>query len=130
MKKEKIRQIFRYLTSGGLAVFIYYAILYCFTELLQIWYIASATTATIMAFLLNFTLHKFWTFNNYDLKSVPKQLTWYTIMKISLSLANLILLYCLVEALKMHYLLASIILTAGSSVISYILTNKIFKNLI
>lgn len=126
LKKERILQLLRYAIVGGLAIGIYHIILYGLTEYFKVPYLISATAATIISFLINFILHKFWTFNNYDIQAVPKQLSWYTLMKITLAVTNIILLYCLVDYLKLYYLIASGIVTVFISVVSFILTHKIF----
>ena len=127
LTKEKLLQLIRYSISGGTAIAVYYVLLYALTELLAVWYMISASIATIVSLVINFTLHKFWTFKNYDLTVVHIQFGWYTALKIALSLANVILLYILVDYLSLHYLVASVLLTIILSLISFILTNIIFS---
>ena len=57
-------KIGRYLIAGGTAAFTNIALLFVFTDFLGIWYIASAIMAFILAFIVSFTLQKYWTFQD------------------------------------------------------------------
>lgn len=106
----------------------YYATLYVLTEFVGVWYLVSSIVAGSLSFGVNFLLQKFWTFQNYDTKAVPKQALWYAVMKFGLLLAGTASLYWLVEYVQVQYLAASAILTVFFSIVSYIITHKIFAN--
>ncbi len=127
LKKEKVLQILRFLISGGVSLITYYLTLYTLTDAVSVWYVASSIIAGILSFGINFALQKFWTFKNKDLRAIPKQLIWYSVMKLGMIGGNAALLYCLVDYLHLHYLVASVILTIVFSIVSYFITHTIFK---
>jgi len=59
-------RVFRFLLSGGTALLTDLILLYLFTDLFGIWYVASAVAAFILAFMVSFLLHKFWTFGDHS----------------------------------------------------------------
>lgn len=131
MKKERVKKILRFMrfaVGGGTALVMYYIILYVLTEFVDVWYVVSSAIAGILSFGINFILQKFWTFRNHDKRSMPKQVAWYAVMKLCLLVAGTALLYWLVEYLHLRYLIASAILTVFFSIVSYIITHKIFAD--
>ncbi len=84
-------------------------LLFVFTHFFGIWYVLSSFFAFIFAFIVSFTLQKFWTFKDKGLSRVHSQgFLYFAVQVINLAL-NTTLLYILVEYLSLHYLLAQII---------------------
>ena len=99
----------KFLISGGSAAIVNLSVLFFCTEYLHLWYIASAFVAFCCAFLVSFTLQKFWTFRDRSTEVVNHQVALYLVgAAINLSLGTLIL-FSLVEFTGMHYLLAQIL---------------------
>jgi len=118
--------VFKFCVGGGLGVLTAYVTLYVLTEFMHVWYVASAVIAAILNYAVNFTMQKFWTFEDKDMTKVHKQAALYFTMGAVFMPTNAGLLYVLVEYLHVHYMLAQVILTILFSVASYFITHKIF----
>jgi len=105
-----------------------YAALYGLTEYFGIWYIISAVIGFILNTGLNFTLQKFWTFQNKETHMVGRQLALYTTMTVSFLVGNTLFLYLMVEYMHMWYIGAQVILTVVISTLSFIISGRIFRN--
>jgi putative flippase GtrA len=121
-------RILRFLSAGGLGVLLYYLVLYTLTDFIGVWYLASAAIASIVNWTSNFVLQKFWTFQNKDRKNLHKQAGIYAVMAIGLFGANLLLLYVLVDYLRLWYLGAQVIVTVLLTGVSFIITSRIFSD--
>ena len=125
---KALSQAWKFGVGGGVGVLSGYATLYILTEFFGVWYPVSAVFALTLNYVLNFILHKFWAFENDDLKRIRRQAIKFVVMCISFLCANSLLLYVLVEYAHLRYLIAQIILTAIISFISYFITRKIFAH--
>lgn len=125
---SRLRQVVRFCVAGAAGVIAYYAALYGLTEYFGVWYVISAVIGFILNTGLNFTLQKFWTFQNKETHMVRRQLVLYVAMTVSFLVGNTVFLYLMVEYLHMWYIGAQVILTAVISVLSFIISGKIFKN--
>ncbi len=123
---HRVTVIAKFLGSGAVGVLLYYAILTFLTETLGVKYIFSAVVASIVNFGSNFVLQKFWTFKNNEMGHVRQQASRYAILAITLALTNLLALYVLVEYAKLWYLGVQAVLTVSLTVVSYLITRKIF----
>ncbi len=98
----------RYLISGGIAAAVDLVSLFVLTDLLQVWYLASATIAFVLTLVTSFILQKFWTFKNAGQDGAHRQFAGY----LSLSIANLFvnagLMYLFVTVLGIQYLAAQV----------------------
>lgn len=127
-KPSRLRQAARFCVGGAAGVITYYTTLYCLTEYLGVWYIASATIGFILNIGLNFTLQKFWTFQNKDTRKIRRQIVLYVAVTVSFLIGNAVFLYLMVQYLHMWYIGAQMILTVIISIISFTISGKIFKN--
>lgn len=123
---SRLGQIVRFGLYGAVSVGLSYAVLYGLTEYAGVWYMASAAVATVLNYVLNFLLHKFWTFREKNVKNVPMQAGKYVIMVTSFYLIGAVLMYIMVEWLKIWYMYAQVILTVIISAISFVVTRWIF----
>ena len=128
IKPSRLWQVMRFCIAGAAGVITYYAALYCLTEYLGVWYIASAMIGFILNTGLNFILQKFWTFQNKETTIVHRQLVLYLLMTVSLMVLNMLCLYFMVQYLHLWYIGAQMILTVIISILNYICSGKIFKN--
>lgn len=126
--KKESGQMVRFGVAGAVCVGTYYALLIGLTELFGVWYMASAIMAFAVYFVVQFSLHKFWTFNNRDRTYIKRQLVLYSFMALGNWVVNTALLYVLVEFLHMWYVLAQIILTIIVSILAYIGFRRIFHH--
>jgi len=126
-RKRNPSQLLKFLGAGGVGVLLYYFILYVMTDLLGIWYITSAVTASVVNQATNFTLQKFWTFQDINTTHIRLQAGSYAAMAVALFLANVLMLYLLVDRLGMWYMDAQIVTTLVLTTVSYLLTRMIFS---
>ena len=119
--------IFRYLLSGGTAGLSLLFSLFVFNSILHIHYLLSAVIAFVIAFLVSFTLHRFWTFRSHE-ERIDKQATMYlATCLIGLSL-NTLLLYIFVDYFNLAVILSQIIVGLMMACISFFVSRKyIFK---
>ncbi len=128
MQTSRFKQAVRFCIAGAAGVIAYYAALYCLTEYLGVWYVASAIIGFILNTGLNFTIQKFWTFQNKETHLVRRQLMLYSLMTVSFLILNTLCLYLMVQYLHMWYIGAQMILTVVISILSFVFSGKIFKN--
>ncbi len=124
----RLSQIMRFLSAGGLGVLLYYLILYILTDIADVWYMVSAVIASVVNYGSNFVLQKFWTFKNKNTINIYPQVGKYTVLMVSFFVANLFLLYVLVEYAHLWYLAAQVIVTILLTAISYLASRRIFAN--
>lgn len=115
----KHAKVVRYLISGGTAAFTNAAFLFIFTDVIGIWYIFSGIMAFILAFIVSFTLQKFWVFEDRSRDQIHKQAVIYLTVAVTNLVLNTILLYMQVEYLGVYYVLAQLIASALIAVESF-----------
>ena len=98
----------KYVASGGMATAVNLSFLYILTEFFSIWYVFSAGLAYAAAFIVSFTLQKFWTFHNGTLTRVRSQFALYVTLGTFNVFLNTSLIYLIVESTGVHYLVAQI----------------------
>lgn len=109
----------RFLVSGGSAAAVLLAALYVFTDIVGLWYLASSVIAFLGAFVVSFTLHKFWTFADPHLGRAPIQAAaHFTAGLINLGL-NTTFLFLLVEYVGVHYLVAQVLVSGSLAIVSF-----------
>jgi putative flippase GtrA len=109
IKKLSNIKVVRYIISGGTAATVDLVILYLLTSIVGIWYLFSAIIAFLIALGVSFSLQKFWTFADHSTDRMSSQVVVYFIVaSINLGL-NTLLMYLLVDAVLLPYLLAQII---------------------
>ena len=126
-KTSRLGQVVRFCVAGAAGVIAYYTALYGLTEYFGVWYVISAVIGFILNTGLNFTLQKFWTFQNKETHTVGRQLVLYATTMISFLIGNTVFLYLMVEYLHMWYIGAQMILTAVISALSFVISSRIFK---
>ena len=121
-------QIAKFLIVGILVVIFNLSLLYLFTEILRIWYLVSSVVSYILAVALNFTLQKFWVFENEETGVLANQLIWYSLVSTGYLLANTGLMYLLVDRFHIQYLLSQAGITFVLSCLNYFINrNFIFS---
>jgi putative flippase GtrA len=122
-------KIIRYLISGGTAAATNLFIFSISHLYFGLWYISASAAAFIVSFFVSFTLQKFWTFGDNSLDVVEHQVAKYLLVALLNLGANTLILYALVEHLRLHALLGQIITIGVVAVWSYfIYQHLIFRN--
>lgn len=109
-------KIVRFLISGGVATGIDLVLLYVFTDIFGVWYLASSILAFVLAFFVSFGLQKFWTFRDHSREGIQAQAGIYFLIAAANLGLNTLLVYLLVDYANLHYLIAQIIVSAGIAV--------------
>lgn len=124
-----IKHITKYLIAGGVAAGVDLFLLHVFTDWLGVWYLYSATVAFLLALGISFTLQKFWVFNNRSCAQIKKQAVMHFSLGIINTAVNAAIMFILVSALGVHYLLAQVLGGGFIAVISFFIYRQvIFKN--
>lgn len=98
--------IFRYVIAGGTAAVVDLGLLYIFTAYISLHYLSSAVIAFVGAFLVSFTLQKFWTFRDRSIQNIHRQSIMYFTISLGNFFINTYLMYIFVEKIHLHYLVA------------------------
>ncbi len=116
----------RYLIAGGFGALINMVSMYVFTSIFFVWYIASAIFAFLISLVVTFFLQKLWTFSHTRSDAVHawRQAGLYTFSSVSFLVLNILILYNLVEFLKIGYLFAQF-LSLGAVACGSFLFNKV-----
>ena len=121
-------RLLHFLLVGGFSTVVNLSVSFVFTSLLGVWYIASATIAFVVAYAVNFTLQKLWTFQRSEKEGSGRQL----LLHLTLQLCNLCLelggMYLLVEYAGLWYLFAQVMVLAVIAVESFFISRWIFKS--
>lgn len=124
-------RIFRFLLSGGTAFSTDIVLLYLFTDIFGVWYLASAIIAFIFAFFVSFILHKFWTFGDRSRDAMHMQMGIYFLVAIVNLALNTLFVYVFVEWVGLHYIIAQVVASLLIAVESFFVYQRfIFKNTI
>lgn len=103
------QKVARYMISGLTVLGFQVSLVYLFTSILNIWYLASSMLAFWLAFMLSFVLQKLWTFQNKERKKVPFQLFNFFLFSIFGLTFNTALIYLLVDIFNLHYMISQLI---------------------
>jgi putative flippase GtrA len=126
--ETEARRFFRFIISGLASLAINLGVLYVLTEQAHLWYLASSVTAVIVSYALNFSLHKYWTFENAGGKPLSRQLSLHFSIFLFNLVLNTLLIYVLVEYLHVWYFAAQIVATAFIAIEDYFLFSKFVFN--
>lgn len=106
---KELTRLLRYLVSGVTTVLVNVAVLFTLTEYGHIWYLISAIVAFVVSYCVNFSLHKFWTFESPDISRIQHELPRHLILAMANLFINTALLFVLVEYGHVWYVGAQII---------------------
>lgn len=118
-------QIAKFLVSGVIAATVNLSLLYTFTDIFHLWYIASSWIAFIITFFVSFALQRYWTFNNREQHLIRRQIIMYFAVAIMNVGINTALIYALVEYFQLHYLVAQFIALGLISIESFFVYKRV-----
>lgn len=127
-KGKKVWFAIKYIISGGSATVVNLSFLYIFTDFFNIWYVYSAALAYPTAFVVSFTLQKFWTFKNGALSHIKSQFALYVALGTFNMFLNSYLIYLVVESTGLHYLAAQLCVGVFLALWSLTFYRILFKN--
>lgn len=115
-----VSRVARFVIAGSLAAMVHLGILFVLTEYAGVWYLLSATVGWCVAFVVSFTLQKFFTFDDRSALHGRQAYRYLTLQLVNL-LLNTLGLYAL-TSLGVWYMLSQflvlLLLAAGSYLIS------------
>lgn len=117
-------QLVRYFFSGGIAAVTDLGLLYLLTDRLEVWYLWSAILAFSVAVVVSFTLQKFWTFEDHTSPQPHRQFALYLFVAVSNLVLNTLLMYLLVDSLKLNYIFAQVIVAGLIAVGSFFIYRR------
>lgn len=104
-------QLFRYTFVGGFAFVVDFGLLYALTELVGMFYLASATCAFLAGLSVNYALSVAWVFHKSRLKSKWMEFLLFALVGVvGLGLTTLFL-WIFTDLIGIHYLISKIITT-------------------
>lgn len=116
-RKSFIKFIFSGCLSGGVDLLL----LFVFHSLLKLDIVLSTSLAFILAFLISFSLQKFWTFRNYLSGQTFQQLSLYLINALVGLFLNAFFMHLLVNTYNVWYLLAQVIVNLVIAVWNFVI---------
>ncbi|MFA6995251.1 MAG: GtrA family protein [Patescibacteria group bacterium] len=115
------KSFIKFIFAGGLSGGIDLLLLFIFHSLLKIDIVFSTSLAFILAFLVSFSLQKFWTFRNYHPGQMIQQLSLYLINAFIGLVLNAFFMHLLVNTYNVWYLFAQIIVNLVIAVWNFII---------
>lgn len=109
---ERTNQMFRYIISGGISVFVLIATLTTLHELLHIPVELSSATAYVASTICAFLLQKNWTWNRTHTTNIRREFFLYSTIALCGILINAGVMHGLIAAYKMWYIPAQFIAIA------------------
>ncbi|MBM9537995.1 GtrA family protein [Desulfobulbus alkaliphilus] len=122
------KKYLKFLISGSLAAMTNLGALFVFHGLIHLPIVPAASLAFIMAYLVSFSLQKFWTFADSDRERIAGQMLIYFLVGVFGLILNAVGMYLLVEVFLVWYLLAQIIMSAGLAVMNFFIYRWIFRS--
>jgi putative flippase GtrA len=122
------KKYLKFLISGSLAAMTNLGALYVLHGLVHLAIVPAASISFIIAYLVSFSLQKFWTFADTGRERMAGQMVIYFLVGVFGLVLNAVGMYMLVEVLLVWYLLAQVIMAASLAVMNYFLYRWIFRN--
>lgn len=122
-----LKRFIKFILVGGVGTIINLIVFYCLVKYLALWYIFSAVVSFFVAVTSNYFLNKQWTFANLVKASYLK----FVFISLSGLVFNIIILFLLVEYLKMNYFFAQLIAIGIAALWNFYNSQKyVFKSFI
>lgn len=123
--KKLISQILKFGVVGGIAFVIDYSLLFMLTEFLHIHYLASGMVSFSASVIFNYILSIIWVFEVKKKRDEKKEFVVFIVLSIIGLGINQLIMWVLVDGLKLYYMLAKVAATAIVMVYNFI-TRKFF----
>ncbi|MFX0140672.1 MAG: glycosyltransferase [Candidatus Hodarchaeota archaeon] len=114
-----IKRVIKFATVGAIGTIINLSILYFFTEAYKVHYIISEMIAFFFSVINNYILNKLWTFKEKIQEKIVNKYLKYLIVSLMSLIANLIVLFILVEYFNIWYIFAEVIAIMFAFFINY-----------
>ena len=122
---KKHEQVCRFLIAGGFVFVLNLGLLYTFTDIFGIHYLASNLMAFLIAFTVSFLLQKLWTFKDRTSDRLHIQIPLFLGMQLVNISLNTFLMFVFVEYLHIWYLLSQAIISIAIAIVIFFI-NKFY----
>lgn len=119
-------EFFHFVAVGLVSASIHYGLFLLFYRTFSLHYQIATTIGFAVALVVNFLLHRYWTFSNATLSSTSVALPLFSLKKVIFYLLNAPLLFVLVERVDIAPEWAQLLLIPILGVPSYFLVKLIF----
>jgi len=109
VSKARLFFLVRYLFAGGLAFGTNLTLLFIFKHYFQLWYLTASTLSFVISVVVSFTVQKYITFRDRTTDGVHRQMVIYMATALFNVMMNALFMFCLVDLLHTHYMLAQIV---------------------
>lgn len=123
--KKHIAEMFRFIVVGGFCFVLEFALLYGFTEYINIPYLISSALAFIIALIVNYLLCVYVVFHAENQSNTKR--TWFIITSVAGLGINQIVMYIMVEKFVIWYMFAKVVAAAIVMIWNYITKKIILK---
>lgn len=119
----------RYVLVGGASFFVNFALFWLCHRQFGMWYVYATILAGTCAWVVNFPLHKFWTFEDYRRESTRVQApAHFTLKLLNTYVSDPFLLFLLVEKFNVSPLWGKVVVGAVLGLQNYLLCRYLIFN--
>ncbi|PLX21284.1 hypothetical protein C0584_03095 [Candidatus Parcubacteria bacterium] len=122
---EKNKKIVRFVLSGSSATTVDLFLLFFLTDIFGFWYLHSALFALSISFFVSFYLQKYWTFEDERMSVKTRQMLLHFLVACMNLTLNTLGLFLLVDLVRVHYLVAQLIVVSILGMGSFLIYNII-----
>ena len=117
----------RYTIAGLLSVVVNLLGLYVLVDILAWWYLSGAVVAFFVSAVVSFVLQKYWTFRNFvqTTQVLVYQTKWYLYVSMGNFIANIVLLYVLVDLFGVGYLDGQVVVLGVVAIVTFLVNKTI-----
>jgi putative flippase GtrA len=116
---DRHKKICKFVLAGGTSTAVHLLSLYLLHQYLNLAVVIASSLAFVIAFIVSFSLQKYWTFRNYSKKQLTRQLSIYLIIAIISLNINAFAIHYLVNVLNIWYLLAQLLVSFLISIFNF-----------
>lgn len=123
--KNNFWLLVRYVVSGFSGIIANLIVFAVATELFAVWYIFAALIGFVAAYVVTFSMHKWWTFDKTAGERTVFQSLLYLVSALGTLVINTALLYVFVEGFELAPVLGQFIALGISAVLSFLFTSQV-----
>lgn len=120
----RYRAYVKYVLAGTTAAAVNLGLLALFKEAFGMYYLLASTLSFLAAFFVSFFLQKFWTFGHTSLEDVRRQLGKYFGIAVGNLGLNALLMFVLVDFVRLWYLFSQVLSSGSIAVMSFLLYRR------
>jgi len=122
-----LKKFIRFVLGGNLGAVVGYGIFILLTEL-GVWYLVSSLIGEIVIDLTNFSIYKFWAFEERNKKRTKKEIALYSLVALAYWVMNTSIMYFFTEQCHRTYWVSKALAIIILAYPSFWAMDKVFKN--